>query len=256
MSAASRRIVRLTETASTNADARRLALSGEPLPLWVSAERQTAGRGRAGRAWLSEPGNLQASVAVATEAPVRRAGELSLVAGVAVIDAIRLKSPLAERAPVRLKWPNDVLIGTAKAGGILVETMMARGEPGFLAVIGFGLNLKTRPEALGHGATALSDHGIPVSADELLDALADRCEHWLAIWDEGRGFETIRTEWMKRAGPLGEGITINLETGPRTATYRGLAPSGALLIETDAGEETVSYGDVMLVAQIDESKGE
>lgn len=255
MPATSPRVVRLTETASTNADALRFALAGEALPLWVSAERQTAGRGRAGRSWLSEPGNLQASLALTTMAPLQRAGELSLVAGIVLIDAIKSMTPLAERLPLRLKWPNDVLIGPAKAGGILVETTTARGEPGFLAVIGFGMNLATRPEALGRDATALSDHGVDFTPDVLIDSLAAKASNWLAIWDEGRGFEAIRNEWMKRAGPIGEKVTINTSSGPRAATYRGLAPSGALLIDGGNGEETISYGDVMLVSGTGEDEG-
>lgn len=246
MSATAPRVIRLTETASTNADAMRLALAGEALPLWVSADRQTAGRGRAGRTWVSEPGNLQASVAVTTLAPLKEAGALSLIAGIALIDAIKLSAPLAERLPIRLKWPNDVLIGAAKAGGILVETTTARGEPGFLAVIGFGLNLKNRPQALGRDAAALSDHGIELAPDALIAALAGTTSNWLQIWDEGRGFDAIRTAWMDRAGPVGEAITVNTASGLVSATYRGLAPSGALRVEIDGREETISYGDVLL----------
>ena len=141
------RIIVLGETGSTNKDAMRLAFSGEPLPLWITAERQTDGRGRSGRTWVSNAGNLQASLALTCQAPLKSAPELSFVAGIALIEAVRATSPLAETIHLRLKWPNDLLIGPAKAGGILVETTTARGEPtfhegptfqeghGFLAVI-------------------------------------------------------------------------------------------------------------------------
>ena len=93
------RIIQLDETGSTNADAMRLALAGEPLPLWVAAKRQTAGRGRAGRSWISGAGNLQASLAVVCAAPLGSAGQLSLVAGISAFDAVRLTSALAPSSP-------------------------------------------------------------------------------------------------------------------------------------------------------------
>lgn len=248
------RVIHLAETASTNADAMRLALAGESLPLWVSANRQTAGRGRAGRTWVSEPGNLQASVAVTTLAPLKEAGALSLIAGIALIDAIKSCAPLAERLPIRLKWPNDVLIGAAKAGGILVETTTVRGEPGFLAVIGFGMNLKNWPENLGRDATALADHAIDLAPDALIATLAATSTKWLDSWDEGRGFAAIRSAWMDRAGPIGEAITVNTASGPVSATYRGLASSGALLAEIDGREQTISYGDVLLAGRNGEGR--
>lgn len=249
MPAPSYRLVHLDETASTNADAMRLALAGEALPLWVLADRQTAGRGRAGRTWVSAAGNLHTSVARTVMAPLERAGQLSLVAGIALIEAVRAADPLAERLPLRLKWPNDILIEAAKAGGILVETTTARGEPGFLAVLGFGVNLAAHPEIAGREVTALADHAIGVTARELLDCLAIQTERWFATWDNGDGFETVRNEWMRRAGPVGEAITVNTSQGPVTALYKGLAPSGGLLIETANGLETISYGDVQLVTQ-------
>ena len=166
MSPSRHRIIELSETGSTNADAMRLALSGEVLPIWVIAEHQSAGRGRAGRAWVSEVGNLYASLALTADAPRQKAGELSLVAGIALVEAIRAISPLAQTCGLRLKWPNDLLVGAAKVGGILVETTTARGEPsfhkghGFLAVLGFGLNIATCPAELGRATASLAQFGI------------------------------------------------------------------------------------------------
>jgi BirA family transcriptional regulator, biotin operon repressor / biotin---[acetyl-CoA-carboxylase] ligase len=261
MTSSRHRIIHVAETGSTNADAMRLALSGEALPLWVAAERQTAGRGRAGRSWGSLPGNLQASLAIATAAPLQRAGELSLLAGIAAVDAVRAISPLADTAGLRLKWPNDLLLGPAKAGGILVETTAHAGRPlvtvsGFLAVLGFGLNVTAYPYDLGRAATSLAHKGIATSAAELLAALADSCDAWLARWDEGRAFDTIRQAWMERAGPLGEPITVQSPSGTITATYQGLASSGALLAGIDGRIETITYGDVALIAPTHKDKAQ
>src|ERR1043166_8409052 len=114
------RLLSLDEVGSTNAEAFARARAGERGPLWITARRQTAGRGRRGRAWVSEPGTLYASLLLTDPAPPQRAAELSLVAALAVHDA------LAERAAVlgprlTLKWPNDVLCDGAKLAGILVE---------------------------------------------------------------------------------------------------------------------------------------
>lgn len=257
MVASSHRIVRLTETGSTNADAMRLALTGEALPLWVTAERQTAGRGRAGREWVSSPGNLQASLALTASAPLQKAGELSLVAGIALFEAIRAIWPLAQPSGLRLKWPNDLLIGTAKAGGILVETTTARGgsgfhgESGFLAVLGFGLNVETNPGIAGRAVTSLAQNGVTVPANRILDTLADQCAVWIERWDGGQGFAAVREAWMERAGPLGEPVQVHTATGPVSGIYQGLAPSGALLAEVNGSIEVISHGDVDLIAPKD-----
>lgn len=250
MTPSQHRFIHLAETGSTNADALRLALAGEALPLWVRAERQTSGRGRSGRSWDAPPGNLQASLAFSSLAPLQRAGELSLVAGIALIDTVTALEGL-QGGRVRLKWPNDLLIGAAKAGGILVETTTARGAPGFVAVIGFGLNIAAAPTDLGRAATSLAAENIAGDAESVLNRLADQCADWIARWDEGRGFEAIRHAWMARAGVLGEAITVNTASGPVAGTYQGLAESGALLAEIDGRMRTITYGDVALIAPTD-----
>src|SRR5262245_57801913 len=102
------RIVTLDTVGSTNAEAFARARAGERGPLWIVARRQTDGRGRRGRRWISEPGNLYASLLLVDPAPSSRAAELSLVAGLALHDALVECSPgLAPR--LKLKWPNDVL---------------------------------------------------------------------------------------------------------------------------------------------------
>ena len=258
MSPSRHRIIELSETGSTNADAMRLALSGEVLPIWVIAERQSAGRGRAGRAWVSEVGNLYASLALTADSPRQKAGELSLVAGIALVEAIRAISPLAQTCGLRLKWPNDLLVGPAKAGGILVETMTARGEPGFLAVLGFGLNIAACPAELGRATASLAQYGIVTSpAGERREAEmhADQCEAWIAIWNNGQGFDCVRDAWMERAGAIGEAIIIQTTSGPVSGTYQGLAPSGALLAEVAGRTETITYGDVTLIAPTGKGSG-
>jgi BirA family biotin operon repressor/biotin-[acetyl-CoA-carboxylase] ligase len=116
------RNVALDQVGSTNREALALAETGETGPLWIMARRQTAGRGRADRHWVSAPGNLHASLLIRLECPPAATPQLSLLAGVAVIDAIRQAAGRAGPPGLRLKWPNDILIGQAKCAGILVET--------------------------------------------------------------------------------------------------------------------------------------
>lgn len=240
------RLVHLAETQSTNAEAMRLALAGEAGPLWVLADRQTGGRGRSGRVWTSEAGNLFASLLITTHCTAARAGQLSLVAGVAAIDAIR-EAGLPGAASVRLKWPNDILIGTAKAGGILVESSARSGVAGMVAVVGVGLNLASAPSGLGRDATYLAAHGLALSPDRALCFLAGAMDAWLATWDEGEGFARVREAWLERAGSLGEPLSVHAGASIVEGRFAGLDAEGALLIAAEDGSERrFTYGDVTL----------
>jgi BirA family transcriptional regulator, biotin operon repressor / biotin---[acetyl-CoA-carboxylase] ligase len=244
------RILHLAETGSTNADAMRLSLRGEELPLWVIADVQTGGRGRSGRIWVSQPGNLHASLAFRCTAPIEKAGQLSLLAGISVIDAIRDTMDLASETELRLKWPNDILVGIAKAGGILVESTSLREGSGFLAILGFGLNLINFPDALGREVTALGHYGKAPESLVLLKALSERVFFWLSRWNSGAGFAEIREAWLERAGKIGEPIIINTTAGTVSATYQGLSETGALLADVGGTIREVSYGDVSLVGEV------
>jgi BirA family biotin operon repressor/biotin-[acetyl-CoA-carboxylase] ligase len=243
------RVLHVTETGSTNADAMRLGLSGEPLPLWVIADIQTGGKGRSGRMWVSQRGNLHASLAFRCTAPMENAGQLSLLAGISLLDAVRATMDLAPQAELRLKWPNDILIGFAKTGGILVESTSLREGSGFLAILGFGLNLVIFPEGIGREVTALGQFGSPPEPGALLTALSERIFFWLDRWSAGSNFGEIRDAWIERAGPLGEPITINTTDGLVSATYQGLGENGALLANVEGTVREFNYGDVALASE-------
>jgi BirA family transcriptional regulator, biotin operon repressor / biotin---[acetyl-CoA-carboxylase] ligase len=252
------RLEHLAETDSTNAEAMRRALAGESGPLWVLADRQTAGRGRSGRAWASLPGNLHASLILSPSCPLGCAPQLSLVAGVAAIDAIRNAGSPAP-AGLRLKWPNDILIGSAKTGGVLVESTTRAGSAGLAAVVGVGLNLAAAPAALGPAATYLASHGLPLSPREALCFLAEAMEVWLAVWDEGAGFARVRAAWLERAGAPGEPLAVQGNEGRFEGRFVGLDDEGALLIAgADGRERRFAFGDVSLahVAPGEDAQGD
>jgi len=242
-----RRIVRLEEVDSTNAEAMRLVVAGERGPLWIRADRQLSGRGRSGRTWMSQPGNLFASYVCALDVPLGKAGQLSLVAGLALVDAVARAGSVDG---LRLKWPNDILIGQAKAGGILVESTSRPPQPGIVAVVGTGLNLVSAPENLGRSATFLAAAGISLSPDEALCFLAQTMDDWMNIWDRGRGFAHVRDKWLDHAGPIGEALTVNAGAGPVSGRFAGLDDEGALLLDVDDGRQlSFSFGDVTLAAK-------
>jgi BirA family biotin operon repressor/biotin-[acetyl-CoA-carboxylase] ligase len=240
-----RRILEFETLDSTNAEALRRAAAGEPGGLWITARRQTEGRGRAGRSWQSEPGNLHASLMIRLALPAPHACQLSLVAGVAVIDAIRATMGPAPEPALRLKWPNDILMGAAKAGGILVESSAHQG--GLAAAIGIGINLVRHPEHLGRAATHLGAHGRAPEPAVLVAALAVTIEDWLESWAEGQGFGSVRDAWLARSGPIGEQISINTGREVVQGAYLGLDAQGALLLRDTGGcERRFSFGDVAL----------
>ncbi len=248
------RLIHLAETDSTNAEAMRRALAGERGPLWVLADRQTTGRGRSGRTWVSSPGNLFASLLIETGCPLVKAAQLSLVAGVAAIDAIREAGPIGPG--LRLKWPNDVLIGAAKAGGILVESSARGPGEGLVAVIGVGLNLASAPPGLEPGATYLAAHGLALSPREALCFLAQAMDAWLETWNEGEGFAAVRTSWLEHAGVIGEPLTVHAVEGPVEGRFAGLDEEGALVIAgADGRERRFTYGDVTLEGVRPDSEG-
>jgi len=246
----SNRLLHLAVVDSTNAEAIRRAAAGADSGLWIVADEQTEGRGRSGRSWHSAPGNLYASLLLHLRCPPRTAQQLSLVAGVASIDALTglTGCPIQEGGRLRLKWPNDILLDGAKLGGILIEsTTLAMRRIG---VVGIGINVASAPRALGRSATCLSALGEAPSRNTLLGALAVAIEDWLEVWREGAGFSAVRRAWLERAGPAGEAISINTGTGPISGTFLGLDETGALLLRDDAGEEQrFTFGDVSLIGE-------
>ena len=239
------RFIHLASCDSTNAEALRLASHGEHGPVWVLADRQTSGRGRSGRSWSSAPGNFFASFLTVMPGNPARAYQISLVTGVAVAETIRALLPRAPGLDLRLKWPNDILSGRAKLGGILVESTQVSG--GLAVVIGIGLNLVSHPQDEAMSAAHLAEFGGALDVQAVLTELDHQIGRWLATWANGQGFAEIRQAWLRLSGPPGERLRVNSGTGPVEGTYQGLDQDGALILTDDAGNQRIfSYGDVTL----------
>lgn len=221
---------------STNLEARRLAERGEGGPLWLWADEQTGGRGRLGRSWVSEPGNLYATFLFAIAGGAEVAPQVSFVAALAVHDMV---TELRPALSPRIKWPNDVLIGGAKFCGVLPEVVAA--SPSRIA-IGCGVNIAHAPAGTPYPVTML---GSDLTVAEVLAGLDSSLARRLAEWDEGQGFASIRKAWEQRGLGLGEPVAATLGNARVSGLFRGLAPDGALMLETPDGARTpIHAGEV------------
>lgn len=174
--------------------------------LVVLADRQTAGRGRGGRAWQAPAGNLNFS-AVLRPPPEVPAGAWSLAAGVALIDALRASVPATLAAELCLKWPNDVLLRGAKLAGILVDAALSPGGAAEWLVIGIGANLVAAPTLPDRPTAALAELGISLPPRPLAEAITEALDKWAAA-----PWPAIRAAWLARAHPPGTPLPSMTET--------------------------------------------
>lgn len=243
--AAGVRLVTHEELGSTSAEAMALARAGTQGPLWITAGRQTAGRGRRGRAWVSEAGNLYASLLLTDPSPTDRAAELSFVAALAVHDAVvdvaqRLGPALA------VKWPNDLLIGGRKVCGILIEGEGGGARPLSVAV-GIGVNCTHHPDEIP--STDLAAAGALVSAAELFRALSATMLRRLAQWNRGAGFAATRRDWLARAAGIGDDIRVRLPDRELVGRFETLDEAGHLVLRLPDGSiEPIAAGEVFVLA--------
>lgn len=233
---------------STNAEALARARAGERGPLWIVAARQTAGRGRRGNAWISEPGNLYASLLLTDPAPPVHLPELCFVVALAVRDAVGAAAPQLARR-VKLKWPNDLLLDDAKLAGILIEAESAGGRAAIAA--GIGVNCAHHPENLDRPATSLAVSGAAVTPNDLMSALSSTVMPRLAQWNRGAGFAAIRTEWLVHAANVGGDIHVRLAERELTGTFETLDRMGRLMLRLPTGNlEAITVGEVFAPAQV------
>ena len=241
------RVQRFEDVASTNDEARRAALAGDPGDAWFVAERQSAGRGRHERPWVSPRGNLHASALLIDPCPVERGAEIGFVAGVALIDSLRAFG--GRKARFALKWPNDVLVDGAKLAGILVEGMTLPNRR-FAAIVGIGVNCASAPEGLAYPATSLTKAlGEEIHAAALFDALHGTFAAALAHWARGENFAGIRQLWLERAVKLGAAMSVKRGAEARDGVFDGLDASGRLRLKrADGAVELIEAGDVALAS--------
>lgn len=237
-------VVAFDEIDSTNLEAQRRLADGRLEATWITAARQTAGRGRSGRSWQTLDGNLFASLLLPLSCAPGVLHHLSLVSGLALFNAISDGCQTAElELDLRLKWPNDVLIDEAKVAGILVESSIV-GEQ-VVAIMGFGVNLQSAPDIQGRKTTSLAKQGLELSPKAFLERLDHALYSAIGLWDAGSRFQSIRNEWLSRSFPAGHPMVINATGGRVHGVFEGLDEDGALLIRTSTGKiEQFHFGDV------------
>jgi BirA family transcriptional regulator, biotin operon repressor / biotin---[acetyl-CoA-carboxylase] ligase len=204
-------------TDSTNERARALAAAGAPHGTLVTADEQTAGRGRQGREWVAAPGAALLTSLVLRNAPA----SLPLAAAVAVCDALPLDAAI--------KWPNDIWVDRRKVAGILVE---ARPQEGW-AVVGIGVNVHSAPP-IEHVTSLRS----AIGTEELLERLLLALDGWLR-----RPLPEVLAAWRSRDALLGE--RVRWENG--SGEGAGIDESGAFLVDTDSGRVALDAGEVHLL---------
>ena len=224
---------------STNDRLKDLAREGAVEGSLVWADTQTAGRGRQGRAWVSPPGNLYVSVLLRPSSPCGPL--LPLAAGVAVAEGLE-----ALGVAVRLKWPNDVVVGERKIGGILAESSSAGASIDWV-VVGIGVNVKAPvPQELRDVAVSLLDAGAPNAA---VEDVAGLVLARLAVWYHRlarSGESAVLVEWRRRAVAWwGQRVEAWASGSRVTGRALELDDEGGLVLEMDDGsKETLRSGEV------------
>ena len=261
----------LRSVGSTSTELKALAREGAVPGTVVLADEQTGGRGRSGRTWFSPDGmGVWMSVLLACDASAERLAPLSVAAAVSVAGALRELSGL----DVRVKWPNDLLVGGRKLGGFLVESVQTAGEKVVSAVLGIGLNVSLTeddlPAELAGAATSLQlAAGRPVARLDVLRATLLALEECFERY-EREGIAGFRERWRELSSTLGREVTVTSSaadtqpgqrddgerpggsatrtvSGSVTGTVTDLAESGALVIRDEAGAtRKIWFGDIRL----------
>jgi BirA family biotin operon repressor/biotin-[acetyl-CoA-carboxylase] ligase len=232
----------VAETGSTNADllARAAGLAG---PTLLIALQQSAGRGRAGRSWLSAPGaTLMFSLAWRFKGPLQQLVGLPLAVGVALAETLGTLG-----VPVKLKWPNDLIKDGSKLAGVLVETQ-AGADGAVWGVVGVGINL-LMPDRLEHDIgrdVAAAPWLAQMDRNELMAQLLNRLAATLAEFDD-TGFAAFDERWNRLHAHQGLAVKI-LDRGQilQQGVAAGVDHSGCLLLDTPQGRVKVLSGDVSL----------
>ncbi|TDQ80537.1 BirA family biotin operon repressor/biotin-[acetyl-CoA-carboxylase] ligase [Dongia mobilis] len=235
------RVESVAEIGSTNDALKQRAAEGGDAGLVLRADRQLSGRGRRGRSWTSEPGNLYVSILLRPRKPAAEAATLGFVAALAIGNLVR--ALVAQ--PVTLKWPNDVLVGGAKISGILLESGGPEPTRPDWLVLGMGVNLRHHPAGALYPTTDLVAAGGPaLPPDRALDLLLAEFQPLYQRWQDD-GFAALREEWLRHAQGLGARILARLGGEEAAGTFAGIEPDGTLLLETETGViRRIAAGDI------------
>lgn len=225
---------------STQDIIREMARQGKPEGTVVQAAQQTAGRGRHGRNWVSDRGNLFLSLLLKPSGEARHLGEMGLLVGVSLAETIRkyMRNPDV----VSLKWPNDVMIEGAKCAGILVETELTPKNSMSWVGVGVGVNIVSAPRGLGVSIDkyAAKEFGLTSFRTAFLTFLDKHYDLW-----KKEGFEPIKESWLKYAHKKGSRIRVRVSAQVIEGVFQGIDDNGSLLLtDSDLELRKITAGDV------------
>lgn len=231
---------------STNDEAKRLAGEGAPEGTVVWSRRQTQGRGRQDRTWMSPLGNLYCSVVLRPNRPASQIAQLGFAASLAAIEAIE---PVAPSTRAMLKWPNDVLMDERKVAGILLEAGSNGAKNDIWLVVGCGINIAHFPENVPYPAISIvSATGFQMAVEDVLSGFCAQFDLWYRHW-KAEGFAPVREAWLSRAHPKGTPLNVRLPTATIPGTFEDLDTDGTLVLAGEGGTlHRIAAGDVYFAA--------
>lgn len=240
---------------STQNEAKRRASAGDFDAVWISTESQSEGRGRRGREWVSDTGNLYCTGLYSHSDDLASAARLSFVAALAVAQTLE---QYIDSQLVSIKWPNDVLVDGKKIAGILLESGTYNDT--IWIAVGVGINLVSHPKLESYAATHLLAHITPKELETadpvftglqpVLAILAQKFEYWHDLY-LAKGFEPLRQAWLAMAIGIGGPVTARLENDTITGIALGMDEDGALEVQLPSGKIAKIYaGDVFFSAPV------
>ncbi|MDX2073833.1 MAG: biotin--[acetyl-CoA-carboxylase] ligase [Alphaproteobacteria bacterium] len=224
---------------STNEEAKRLARAGGAHGAVVWAKKQTGGKGRMGREWVSQEGNLFVSLLLKPEKPAAELAQLSFVASIAVVEA--LADMFGSNHKLTCKWPNDVLLDGKKLAGILLESFPCEKDGKQWLVAGVGVNVDSHPDAAQFPATCLTEAGVELVSAKIV--LSRFIHHFIECYNEweNKGFAPIRKRWMANAWGMKKDITARLADCDIHGTAEDIDATGALVMKLAGGKKRVVH---------------
>jgi BirA family transcriptional regulator, biotin operon repressor / biotin---[acetyl-CoA-carboxylase] ligase len=234
------------ELDSTNEEAKRLARGGGCHGAVIWAKKQTDGKGRLGRNWVSSEGNLFVSILLQPEKPMKDFSQLSFVAAVAAIEAMQPLLPPGKA--LQCKWPNDIILDNRKAGGILLESFQINGES--WVVVGIGVNIESCPPRAEFPATCLKEAGVELVSAKIV--LSRFIHHFIESYNQWnlKGFLPTRKAWMQYAWGVGTRVVARWPDGEATGIAEGIDRDGSLILSPSPGKRQLVHAADIFPAEV------
>tara|TARA_A100001011_G_scaffold388493_1_gene468230 strand:- start:48128 stop:48886 length:759 start_codon:yes stop_codon:yes gene_type:complete len=236
-------LVRLHTVSSTNEELKMRAINeNAPEGLAIASTIQTSGKGRHGRVWESEAGNMYCSVLLRPNCDLSRASQLGFLAALASSQAII--SYTGDLQKLDLKWPNDVLLNNKKVGGVLLETINNKNKSVDWVILGCGVNLQQHPMQTAFPATSvIRELGIVIEPKEFVNCYLNKLMEWYKVW-VSQGFFPVRSAWLKMAFNLNKKLLVKAGDQNIVGIFQDLDEEGALIVKTINGFSKVNAGEV------------